>query len=196
MQSPYRVQQKSSFTSPLVSFSLSRYHFHFLSFFCVFVLSLSLFCVIKSKDLGENVHASVGISTGRVFCGVVGSPNRREYTLMGDSVNLAARLMSEAGKDGVLVDEPTAQACLASKSKYDYEFEALAPLRLKGKKQPVQTFRPRLTVGIDSDATRPPSHRVSTVCALLRLSALQRPLSFLLSILFLASSLSALLPRS
>ncbi|KAH8063585.1 adenylate cyclase [Aureococcus anophagefferens] len=41
--------------------------------------------------------ASVGITVGDVFCGVTGSVKRREYTCLGDSVNLAARLMQKAG---------------------------------------------------------------------------------------------------
>ncbi len=46
-----------------------------------------------------NVKCSLGVSTGLVFAGVVGtSGNRREYSVIGDSVNLAARIMSEACK--------------------------------------------------------------------------------------------------
>ena len=39
------------------------------------------------------LDCAVGITTGRVFCGEAGSNNRREYTLSGNKVNLAARLM-------------------------------------------------------------------------------------------------------
>ena len=42
------------------------------------------------------VEASVGVATGQVYCGTLGDKLRREYTLMGDGVNTAARLMSKA----------------------------------------------------------------------------------------------------
>ena len=45
--------------------------------------------------LGDEVHGCVGVSTGMAFCGVIGSKFRREYTLMGDAVNLSARLMGK-----------------------------------------------------------------------------------------------------
>ena len=50
--------------------------------------------------LGSGTHASIGVSTGRAFCGLVGSTERREYTLMGDVVNLSARLMGKCPLDG------------------------------------------------------------------------------------------------
>ena len=56
------------------------------------------------NDLG--MKTSVGITTGNVFCGSVGSYVRREYAVIGDVVNLAARLMSKA-KGGLLIDEAT-----------------------------------------------------------------------------------------
>jgi class 3 adenylate cyclase len=48
-------------------------------------------------DLGA--MASVGVTTGETFCGVVGSKTRREYTVLSDSTNLAARLMQRAAAD-------------------------------------------------------------------------------------------------
>lgn len=42
-------------------------------------------------------RCAIGITTGRAFCGSVGNATRREYTMMGDRVNLAARLMQAAG---------------------------------------------------------------------------------------------------
>lgn len=85
---------------------------------------------------GLGVRCGVGISTGRLFCGVRGSPVRREWAIVGDRMNLAARLMRAAGC-GVLCDDGTAAAAAARR-----QFEALAPIALKGKARPVAVFRP------------------------------------------------------
>ena len=47
------------------------------------------------RELGKiDCRCSIGISTGTVFAGIIGtSGSRREYSILGDSVNLAARLM-------------------------------------------------------------------------------------------------------
>ena len=59
---------------------------------------------------GSLVETSIGVATGEAYCGIVGTDDRREYTVMGTVANLAARLMSVAGKNGVLIDDTTALA--------------------------------------------------------------------------------------
>jgi class 3 adenylate cyclase len=85
--------------------------------------------------LGE--RAAIGVTTGRAFCGVVGDQRRREYTMLGAVVNLAARLM-QAAPGGILCDAATAQAAGAAVA-----FEELPAVMVKGYADPIAVYRPR-----------------------------------------------------
>ena len=61
-------------------------------------------------DLG--LQCQIGLASGRVFCGIVGAESRKEYTVMGDGVNLAARLMSKAEEYEILCCESTYEQSL------------------------------------------------------------------------------------
>ncbi|MEE4302384.1 MAG: adenylate/guanylate cyclase domain-containing protein [Pseudomonadales bacterium] len=86
-------------------------------------VALTIVDALRSMD----IRCSVGVSTGRVYCGVVGAPERREYTIMGDAVNLAARLMQRAD-GGILSDESTWKGASAG-----IAFGEPRTLRLKGR---------------------------------------------------------------
>ena len=89
-----------------------------------------------------NVDVSIGITRSKAYCGVCGSDQRKEYTVLGDGVNLAARLMVIAfaeeglGSDlKVFVDESTKEGSDAS-----HEFSSrMVPV--KGKDFPVRAFK-------------------------------------------------------
>jgi class 3 adenylate cyclase/tetratricopeptide (TPR) repeat protein len=82
------------------------------------------------------VSLRIGITQGETYAGEVGWKQRREFTVMGDDVNLAARLMSRAEFGQVLISERVRERLKAS-----YHIEALPALSLKGKRKPVQVYR-------------------------------------------------------
>jgi adenylate cyclase len=78
----------------------------------------------------------VGISAGEVFAGYMGSERRLEYSVIGDPVNVAARLSREAGPGEILVDE-AALTRLASRP----AVERLPDVELRGKAKRVGVYR-------------------------------------------------------
>lgn len=52
----------------------------------------------------EDFEIRVGLAFGSLFCGDVGTEHRKEYTVMGEAVNMAARLMAKAPWRGILID--------------------------------------------------------------------------------------------
>jgi adenylate cyclase len=84
------------------------------------------------------IGVGIGIGHGEVFAGNIGSHRRLEYTVLGDAVNIAARLCAEAGPGEILVSESVLGVV---REPVDYEF--LPELGLKGKSQVVQVYRVR-----------------------------------------------------
>ncbi|HEX5692667.1 MAG TPA: adenylate/guanylate cyclase domain-containing protein, partial [Roseiflexaceae bacterium] len=78
----------------------------------------------------------IGLNLGAVFAGNVGSAVRKEYTVMGDAVNVAARVMSKAAWGEIWCSDLAAQA-IASRMRCDDRGQ----MALKGKAEPLQLFR-------------------------------------------------------
>jgi class 3 adenylate cyclase len=105
------------------------------------------------KALGR--RSAVGITTGWVFCGPIGNGRRREYTMVGNVVNMATRLMQAAEANliarqemtDILCDEATFQAIQEQASKGQLlagrlTFDKLPQITVKGKVEPVAAYRP------------------------------------------------------
>ncbi|GAB4431404.1 MAG: adenylate/guanylate cyclase domain-containing protein [Anaerolineae bacterium] len=94
---------------------------------------------LQSAAQQQGLSLAIGVTTGRVFSGPVGSRTRREYTVMGDTVNLAARLMAAAGLGDVRCDHETYR-----RARTAVEFDLLEPVRVKGKAGLIRVYRPTL----------------------------------------------------
>jgi class 3 adenylate cyclase len=77
----------------------------------------------------------IGVSLGRVFAGAVGSSSRHDFTTMGDSINLSARLMQSAADHQVLLEE-------AVQRQLGPEFQTtdLGEITVKGKAAPIRVY--------------------------------------------------------
>ena len=96
------------------------------------------FCRLLSNHVDGMGHTcSIGMTTGTVFCGCIGSLLRREYVGIGHTVNMAARLMGKA-KGRVLVDE-SSYALLPSHGRD--QLELLEPIRLKNVEGYVRPYK-------------------------------------------------------
>jgi class 3 adenylate cyclase len=83
------------------------------------------------------LEIGVGVASGLVVAGCVGSASRLDYTVVGERVNLAARLCAQAGGMEVLIDDETHR--LAGR----VDTEPLPPLRLKGFSRAMAAHRVR-----------------------------------------------------
>ena len=104
-----------------------------------------LLAVREIMDAGPPLDLRIGVNRGSVFVGEVGPPYRRTFTVMGDAVNLAARLMAKA-EPGQILTTPD----LLARSPTRFTTEELEPFFVKGKAKPVQA----LSVGAISGVQR------------------------------------------
>src|SRR3954447_20980258 len=94
-----------------------------------------LLALRRIVDAGPAVPFRIGVNKGAVFAGDIGPRYRRTYTVMGDAVNLAARVMSKARPGQVL-----ATGSILDKAGIRFETQPLEPFMVKGKKDPVTAY--------------------------------------------------------
>ncbi len=100
---------------------------------------LRLYNQHRLRSSYDSVNIGIGLHTGRLILGTIGSPERMDSTVISDSVNLASRIESLTKKYGctILISEKTLQN-LSDPSRYN--FRVIDRVRVKGKKETVAVF--------------------------------------------------------
>lgn len=87
------------------------------------------------REGGFPLYIRIGVNTGEVVVGNMGSARRLAYTVLGSAVNLAQRLESNAPVGGILISEHTHELVKA-----EIPARAVGPLKVKGIEQPIRAY--------------------------------------------------------
>ncbi len=98
---------------------------------------LELFNQFREEQGLQPLYFGIGINFGAVICGNIGSFDRMDYTVIGDVVNTAARLCSAARRDEILITQQVHEHLNHDET----QTEALKPLSVKGKTEPLLVFQ-------------------------------------------------------
>ena len=104
----------------------------------------ALFAALEMMDVlkdfnskkNTNVKMHIGINTGLVIAGLIGSEKRQQYSVMGDAVNLASRLKEASGQEEIYVGHDTYK-----RTATQFDFELINPIKIKGKTESVRVYR-------------------------------------------------------
>ena len=107
-----------------------------------------LLALREIADADLELDVQLGVNRGAVFAGDIGPVYRRTYTVMGDTVNLAARLMARAAHGEVI-----ASVDVIERSPTRFECEALEPFMVKGKSKPIDAVSVGPVIGSSALST-------------------------------------------
>lgn len=102
----------------------------------------------QREESESGLEIGIGLNTGTVLAGNVGGGGRLEFSVIGDAVNVAARVeaCTRDSGDAILVTESTREAI----GDGDVEFEERSAVELKGKREAVALYAPRVDARISS----------------------------------------------
>ena len=106
--------------------------------YCAIAAAIDMQKRIKNLPIAwirDNFFTGIGISSGEVIVGNIGSPQHMDYTAIGDEMNIASRLQGMAKGGQILVTRSVYEATQA-----DFQFKEFGTLPVKGKKNLVEVF--------------------------------------------------------
>ncbi len=111
----------------------------------------------RASEGQRPIHIGIGINTGELVAGYIGSTRTMSYSVIGDTVNTAARLCSAAKAGEIIISEATHRALEGS-----LKTKALDPIKVKGKAKALKVFKvldmealPATTLDLHNDRTTP-----------------------------------------
>ena len=84
----------------------------------------------------RDYHVRMGLNSGSLVVGKIGNDLRMDYTAIGDTTNIAARIQSAAAADDILLSDSTRRLVEGY-----IDLETLPPALVKGKREPVQLYK-------------------------------------------------------
>ena len=137
------------------------------------MIELNRDAAVAAREWPE-LRVGIGINTGYAIAGNIGSPRRLDYTVVGDAVNTAQRLMTNAAGGQILISESTAKKL--GKTGKTIDLERLPELKVKGRSEAVPVFRVNWVEESDETVVLPKKKRLRRSTAKLRkLAAGEKP---------------------
>lgn len=93
--------------------------------------------VARVSEGKAEIHLRIGVNTGQMLAGVLGTQQKMEYTVVGDSVNLASRLCGEAQPDEIIITHDVYSSLFEQQK---ITAHAHRSIKIRGKEQKVDTY--------------------------------------------------------